>query len=66
MKTGDIAGPLKAPNGFHLIKIAGVRNSKSKLSKEQVRKYIFQRKFEEQLQVWMRQVREEAYIKFEK
>ncbi len=66
MQTNDVVGPLKAPNGFHLIKLVGVRNSKSKLSKEQVRKYIFQRKFEEQLQVWMRQVREEAYIKFEK
>lgn len=66
MKKGDVAGPLKAPNGFHVIKLAGVRNSTKKLSEQQVREYIMQRKFEAQLQIWIRQVREEAYIKFEK
>lgn len=65
MSVNQVAGPLKAPNGFHIIKLLGVRNSSQKLSKESVTNLLFRRKFEEQLQIWLRQVREEAYIKFE-
>lgn len=65
MKIGQIAGPLQAPNGFHVVKLVGIRNSTQKLIKDQVRSLIFKRKFEEQLQIWLRQTRETAYVKFE-
>lgn len=31
MKPGDIAGPIRAPNGYHLIRLASVRNNSSEL-----------------------------------
>jgi len=64
MQTGQIAGPLRAPNGFHIIKVTGIRSSKQKLSRNQVRQLIYRRKFEEKLQTWLQQLRAGAYVKF--
>jgi peptidyl-prolyl cis-trans isomerase SurA len=64
MKQGDIAGPLQAPNGFHIIKLLGIRGSAIQLDEEKVRMLIYRRKFEEQLQIWLKQARETAYIQY--
>ncbi len=64
MKTGQVVGPLRAPNGYHIIKITGVRSSKTKLTRDQIRRLIYQRKFEEKLQTWIQQLRAGAYVKF--
>ncbi|KPJ67636.1 MAG: hypothetical protein AMJ43_03035 [Coxiella sp. DG_40] len=64
MKSGQIAGPLKAPNGFHVIKLTGIKNSTQKLTRDQVRELIFRRKFTEKLQSWLQQLRAGAYVKF--
>ena len=62
MKTGEVAGPLKAPNGFHIIKLLGVKNA-HKLNKKEIENMIYRRKFEEQLQIWIQKIRSRAYIK---
>jgi peptidyl-prolyl cis-trans isomerase SurA len=64
MKSGQIAGPLKAPNGFHIIKLTGIKNSTQKLTRDQVRELIFRRKFAEKLQTWLQGLRAGAYVKF--
>ncbi len=64
MKSGQIAGPLKAPNGFHIIKLTGIKNSTQKLTRDQVRELIFRRKFTEKLQSWLQELRAGAYVKF--
>ena len=63
MHKGEVAGPIAAPNGFHIIKLSGVRANKTKLTKDQVGNMIYQRKFEEKVQVWLKNLREEAYVK---
>jgi peptidyl-prolyl cis-trans isomerase SurA len=65
-KEGEIVGPVQTPNGFHLIHIAGIRNSdnepKGENQRQQVQQYLFERKFEEALQNWISKIRGEAFI----
>jgi len=63
MKVNGVAGPIHAPNGFHVLKLLGVRKLGGKLTVMQARKLLFQRKFAEQLQSWMQEVRDGAYVK---
>ena len=62
---GDIIGPIKAPNGFHLLKIIGTRSSAKLPSAADVTRMIEQQKFSENVAVWLQQLRSTAYIKFE-
>lgn len=63
MQVNDIAGPIQTPNGFHLILLAGVRNTKgTALTSKQVEELLYQRKMEEGLQAWMTKIRSEAFI----
>ncbi len=63
LKLGEIAGPIRAPNGFHILKLVDVRNDPTKMTESQVKDLIYRRKFEENLQVWLDQLRDSAYIK---
>jgi peptidyl-prolyl cis-trans isomerase SurA len=65
MKIKEIAGPIQAPNGFHLIRLAGVRAAQSKTpapTKKQVEELLLQRKLEENAQVWVSRLRGQAFI----
>lgn len=67
MKKGDIAGPIQTPNGFHILKLVGMRGKAmvkdSKQLQAQVAQMIFQRKMAEKQQDWLSQLRASAYIK---
>jgi len=66
MKTNEIAGPIQTPNGYHIIRVSGIRNVGMQGSKaeqrKQVQQLLFQRKLEEALQSWTTQLRSAAYI----
>lgn len=66
-KPNDIIGPVQAPNGFHLVRVTGLRNVKTDNNatsndREQIQQLIFQRKLEEGLQTWIAKLRNGAYI----
>jgi peptidyl-prolyl cis-trans isomerase SurA len=63
IKLAEIAGPIRAPNGFHILKLVDVRNDPTKLTEAQVKDSIYRRKFDENLQVWLEQLRDSAYVK---
>ena len=64
MKTGSIVGPLRAENGYHLIKLVGIRRSKTSLpTRKQVKHMLLQRKFEKALGAWLMKLRKKAYVK---
>ena len=63
MKAGDIAGPIRAANGLHIIKLEGIKHSKSTVSKTAVRNMLLERKFNEKLQGWLQHLRSSAYVK---
>lgn len=66
MKQNDIAGPLQTSNGFHLIRLAGIRNvpteHSASPSPKQIEQMLYQRKFEAALQSWVAKLRSEAVI----
>lgn len=68
MQTGQIAGPIQTPNGFHILKLLAVRNQSGLTGtpaqrKTQAENMIFQRKLQEDLINWISQLRAQAYIK---
>jgi peptidyl-prolyl cis-trans isomerase SurA len=66
IKVGQIAGPLKAPNGLHLIKLLeleGPPPQSAKFTKEQAQELVFHRELEKKLKPWLKELREGAYVK---
>lgn len=66
-KVGDVIGPLDSPAGFEILKVEDIRGKSVTLNKSTVRQQvadmIFQRKVQEQQQIWLQQLRAGAYIK---
>ena len=70
MKEGDVAGPFRTANGFHIIKLVGQRtmdarpfeNENTGQLQQQIANQLFQRKFEEKLQNWITELRSNSYI----
>lgn len=63
MKTGEVAGPVRAPNGFHILKLAGVKSTGQPLTVNQVRQILFQGKAQAAIPPWLKQLRATAYVK---
>ncbi len=61
-KSGQFVGPIKAPNGIHILKITGVKSSHTGMTKQQAQMMIFQQKFQANLKTWLDQLRHSAYI----
>ncbi len=66
LTTGQISEPFKSPFGWHLLEVLEHRNQdRTKASKEsQARNAIKNRKIDEELRLWLRRIRDEAYIEF--
>lgn len=67
MNPGEVAGPLRAANGFHVIKLFAVRNTQlpkgAAAQREEVKNLLFQQQFQQSLLTWLQQLRAESYIK---
>ncbi|SRR5579883_1738926 len=64
MQPNQFAGPIQAPNGFHIIRLVEVRNlaPQAAPSRKQVEELLFQRKFAEAVQTWVSKLRGQAFI----
>ena len=66
LEPGQISQPFKSPFGWHVVQVLarrehdGTRDVRRTKAKEQIR----QRKIEEELQSWLRQLRDEAYVEY--
>lgn len=68
MKSGEISSPIQAPNGFHIIKLLGVRSAphqKGAMTADQAREILYHRKLDENLKAWLQELRKQSYIKME-
>jgi len=68
MKAGEVAGPIRTPNGFHIIKLLAIRNDAglkgdAAQQRKEVEQMLFERKLNEEIITWAQGLRSQAYIK---
>jgi peptidyl-prolyl cis-trans isomerase SurA len=67
MQVGNSAGPIRAPNGFHILKLLNEKNAALKgtasVQRKEIEQMIYQRKYQEALTNWIAQLRTQAYVK---
>lgn len=65
MKPGELAGPIRTANGWHIIKLVAIEGSQANgvPSKDQVRNLLYQRKYNENIENWLMRIRNNAYVK---
>jgi peptidyl-prolyl cis-trans isomerase SurA len=62
-KTGDIIGPIRAPNGYHILQVTAVETPQARLpSPAQIDEQIKGEKFQAELVKWFETLRKHAYV----
>ena len=66
LSAGQISEPFKSPFGWHILEVIETRDhDKAKSNKEnQTRNAIQKRKIDEELRLWLRRIRDEAYVEY--
>jgi peptidyl-prolyl cis-trans isomerase SurA len=61
----EVSKPFRTSDGWHIAKVLEKKDETStkNLGEMRAKQYIHYRKFEERLEAWLRQIKEEAYIK---
>ena len=59
-----VSEPFRTAYGWHILEVLGKRQSdiSTQVRRNQVRELLGNRKFEEELQVWLREIRDQAYV----
>ncbi len=66
LEIGEISPVFQSPFGFHFVQVLDrrERDRSAELQRAQAREAIFKRKASEQYDVWVRQLRDEAYVEY--
>ena len=66
LRVGEISEPFQSPFGWHILQIQDRREKKGapQAEREAAREEIFQRKATEEYELWLRRLRDEAYIEY--
>lgn len=62
--SGELSKPFKSPYGWHVLQVIGRRATDSSVQfrEQQAANLLRNRKYDEELQAWLRQIRDEAYV----
>lgn len=63
LAVGGVSEPLRAANGYHILKLFARKAAPGGATKKQVEMQLRQRKYEENLALWLQQMRDSAYVK---
>lgn len=60
----QVSRPFKTPYGWHILEVEGRRSTDNTgdYKKEQAMSILYNRKYEQELMLWLQQIREEAYV----
>ena len=63
-ESGEVSKPFKSGFGWHVLQVMGRRatDGSEQFRKQQALSVLRNRKYEEELQAWLRQIRDEAYV----
>lgn len=66
LQPGEVAAPFRTQFGWHIAKLTErrTRDNTDEARRTQVRQAIFQRKAAEEYELWLRRMRDEAYIEY--
>ncbi len=62
--SGEVSKPFKSQFGWHVLQVMGRRatDSSEQVREQQALNLLRNRKYEEELQTWLRQIRDESYV----
>ncbi|XDY93600.1 peptidylprolyl isomerase [Pseudomonas benzenivorans] len=62
--SGELSKPFQSPYGWHVLQVMGRRatDSSAEFREQQALNLLRNRKYDEELQTWLRQIRDEAYV----
>lgn len=62
--SGELSQPFRSPYGWHVLEVLGRRatDASGEAREQQALNMLRNRKFEDELQAWLRQIRDEAYV----
>ena len=62
--SGELSKPFQSPYGWHVLEVLGRRatDSSAQYREQQALSALRNRKYDEELQTWLRQIRDEAYV----
>lgn len=65
-EVGELYGPVRSQFGWHILEVVERRQQDvtAENRQSQARQAIYQRKFETELQNWLREIRDEAFVEF--
>ena len=64
LEVGEISQPFRSTFGWHLLEVLDKRttDTTNQASENRARQLIFNRKYNEEMQAWQEELREEAYV----
>lgn len=63
LAPGEVSEPIRSPSGYHLVTLIESRGSESaEQQRDQVRRTLFQRRVNEELEAWVQEIRARAYV----
>lgn len=65
LKINEYSKPIKSQFGWHLIQVLGRRtvDASQHLARQKARQFLFRQKFEKSIKTWLKQLRDQSYIK---